>query len=160
MKQEHNHLAKAIPNTKENRDKVAEFNKLARKSNSMHRLKIKYRKPKKDSPSAKYYGDGSVPKDDAQCFSLYLKYTAKHEKLVNKYRRKRWAIENDWRDKYQALQSKYNAVMLKPLLQGLVDNVEELQYAVDKGEYWGNIVNSLKGIAEGITEDINNKLEV
>ena len=51
-------------------------------------------------------------------------------------------------------------MMLKPLLQGLVDNVEELQYAVEKGEYWNNIVNSLKGIAEGITEDIDNKLEI
>jgi hypothetical protein len=160
MKQEHNHLAKEIPNTEENREKVAEFNKLARKSNSMHRLKIKYRKPKKDSPSAKYYGDGSVPKDDAQCFSLYLKKTAKQEKLENEYRRKRYNHTHEYRVKYEKLQSKYNAVMLKPLLQGLVDNVEELQYAVDKGEYWNNIVNSLKGIAEGITEDINNKLEV
>ena len=80
--------------------------------------------------------------------------------MDNEYRRKRWAIENDWQNKYQALQSKYNSMMLKPLLQGLVDNVEELQYAVDKGEYWNNIVNSLKGIAEGITEDIDNKLEI
>ena len=160
MKQEHNHLAKGIPNTKENRDKVADFNKLARQSNSMHRLRIKYRKPKKGSPSDGYYGDGSCPKNDAQIFSLYLKYTDKQEKIQNEYRRKRWAIENDWRDKYQKLQSKYNSMMLKPLLQGLVDNVEELQYAVDKGQYWGNIVHSLKGLAQGIGEDIDNKLEV
>ena len=160
MKQEHNHLAKEIPNTKENLEKVAEFNKLARKSNSMHRLKIKYRKPKKGSPSAKYYGDGSCPKGDAQCFSLYLKKTAKQEKLESEFRRKRWAIENDWRVKYQNLQTKYNSMMLKPLLQGLVDNVEELQYAVEKGQYWGNIVHSLKGIAQGIGEDIDNKLEL
>ena len=160
MKQEHNHLAKEIPNTKQNLEKVAEFNKLARKSNSMHRLRIKYRKPKKGSPSAKYNGDGCCPKDDAQIFSLYLKYTAKQEKLNEESRKKRWAIENDWRDKYQKLQSKYNALMLKPLLQGLVDNVEELQYAVEKGQYWGNIVHSLKGLAQGIGEDIDNKLEV
>ena len=160
MKQEHNHVVKGIPNTKEKRDWVADLNKKMNDSNSMHRLRIKYRKPKKGSPSAKYYGDGSCPKDDAQCFSLYLKKTAKQEKLDNEYHRKRWAVEREWRDKYQALQSKYNSMMLKPLLQGLVDNVEELQYAVDKGEYWNNIVNSLKGISEGITEDINNKLEV
>ena len=156
MKQEHNHLVKGIPNTKENRDKVTDFNKLARQSDSMHRLRIKYRKPKNKTG---YYG-GSCPKDDAQIFSLYLRKTEKQEKLDNEYRRKRGAIENEWRYKYQALQSKYNSMMLKPLLQGLVDNVEELQYAVDKGEYWNNIVHSLKGIAEGITEDINNKLEV
>ena len=117
-------------------------------------------KPKKGSPSAKYYGDGSCPKDDAQCFSLYLRKTTKQEKLESEFRRKRWAIENDWRVKYQALQTKYNTMMLKPLLQGLVDNVEELQYAVEKGQYPNNIIHSLKGIAEGITEDINNKLEV
>ena len=91
---------------------------------------------------------------------LLIKVDNLMEKLDNEYNRKRWAIEKDWRDKYLALQSKYNSMMLKPLLQGLVDNVEELQYAVDKGEYWSNIVHSLKGIAEGITEDINNKLEV
>ena len=156
MKQEHNHLVKGIPNTKENRDKVTDFNKLARQSDSMHRLRIKYRKPKNKTG---YYG-GSCPKDDAQIFSLYLRKTEKQEKLDNEYRRKRGAIENEWRYKYQALQSKYNSMMLKPLLQGLVDNVEELQYAVDKGEYWNNIVHSLKGIAEGITEDIDNKLEL
>ena len=159
-KQEHNHLAKGIPNTKEKRKWVAELNNIMKESNSMHRLRIKYRKPKAGSPSEGYYGDGSCPKDDAQCFSLYLRKTAKQEKLDNEYHRKRWAIEKDWRDKYLALQSKHNSMMLKPLLQGLVDNVEELQYAVDKGEYWNNIVNSLKGIAEGITEDIDSKLEI
>jgi len=38
--------------------------------------------------------------------------------------------------------------------------VEELQYALDGGQYWGNIVNSLKGIADGVGEDIDNKLEL
>ena len=154
--QEHNHVIKGIPNTKEKRDWVAGLNKKMKESNSMHRLRIKYRKPKNGKG---YYG-GSCPKDDAQIFSLYLKYTAKQEKLHNEYSRKRWEADNEYRTKYQNLQSKYNALVLKPLLQGLVDNVEELQYAVDKGEYWNNIVHSLKGISEGITEDINNKLEV
>ena len=156
MKQEHNHLVKGIPNTEENREKVADFNKLARKSNSMHRLRIKYRKPKNKTG---YYG-GSCPKDDAQIFSLYLKKTEKQEKHEQEYRRKQYNHIHEYRIKYEKLQSKYNSMMLKPLLQGLVDNVEELQYAVEKGEYWNNIVNSLKGIAEGITEDIDNKLEV
>ena len=160
MKQEHNHVIKGIPNTKEKRDWVADLNNKMKESNSMHRLRIKYRKPKKGSPSEGYYGDGSCPKDDAQVFSLYLKYTAKQEKLNEESRKRRWKAESEFRTKYQNLQSKYNSMMLKPLLQGLVDNVEELQYAVDKGEYWNNIVHSLKGISEGITEDINNKLEL
>ena len=62
MKYEHNHMIKGVPNTQENRDKVSEFNKLARKSNSMHRIRIKYRKPK--NGARRYYG-GSCAKDDA-----------------------------------------------------------------------------------------------
>ena len=156
MKQEHNHVIKGIPNTKEKRDWVAGLNKKMKESNSMHRLRIKYRKPKNKTG---YYG-GSCPKDDAQIFSLYLRKTEKQAKLDNESNRRRWKADNEFRTKYQNLQTKYNSMMLKPLLQGLVDNVEELQYAVDKGEYWNNIVHSLKGISEGITEDINNKLEL
>ena len=61
MKKEHNHLVKGIPNTEKNRAKVKELNKLARKSNSQHRLKIKYRKP----TNGYLRRDGSVPKKDA-----------------------------------------------------------------------------------------------
>ena len=51
-------------------------------------------------------------------------------------------------------------MMLKPLLQGLVDNIEELQYAVDKGHHWSSIVDSLNGVVKGVNEDIINDLEV
>ena len=157
MNQEHNHMVKGIPNTQENRDKVSEFNKLARKSNSMHRIRIKYRKPKEGRLG---YMGGSCAKDDAQCFSLYLRKTEKQEKLEQEYRTKQYNHTHEYRLKYERLQSKYNAIMLKPILQGLVDNIEELQYALEKGNNWWNIVNSLKGISQGINEDINNELEV
>ena len=155
--QEYNHVLKGIPNTQENRDKVAEFNKMARQSNSMHRIRIKYRKPKNGENG--YYG-GSCAKDDAQCFSLYLRKTEKQQKLDQEYRSKQFDRIHEYRLKYEKLQSKYNAMMLKPILQGLVDNIEELQYALEKGNHWFNIVNSLKGISQGINEDINNELEV
>ena len=158
--QEYNHVVKGIPNTQENRDKVADFNKLAKESNSMHRLRIKYRKPKKGSSYEGYYYDGSVPKDCASLFSIYLKKTAKQEKLEQEYRSREYTRRNEYMIKYEKLQSKYNALKLKPLLQGLMDNVEELQYALEKGNHWFNIVNSLKGISQGITEDIKNELEV
>ena len=158
--QEYNHVVKAIPNTKENRDKVAEFNKMMKESNSIHRLRLKYRKPKKGSRYEGYHHDGCVPKDCAEWFSVYLKKTAKQEKLENESNRRRWKAESEFRTKYQNLQTKYNALVLKPILQGLMDNVEELQYALDDGQYWGNIVNSLKGIADGVGEDIDNKLEL
>ena len=158
--QEYNHVVKGIPNTKENRDKVSEFNKMAQESNSMHRLRIRYRKAKKGSRYEGYHYDGCVPKDCASVFSVYLKKTAKQEKLEQEYRSKRYDHIHEYRIKYEKLQSKYNAMKLKPLLQGLLDNVEELQYALEKGNHWFNLVNSLKGISQGITEDIKNELEV
>jgi len=157
MKQEHNHIVKGIPNTQENRDKVSEFNKLARQSNSMHRLRIKYRKPKNDARG--YYG-GSCAKDDAQMFSLYLRKTEKQQKLEQEYRTERYNKMHEYRLKYEGLQQKYNALMLKPILQGLVDNIEELQYALEKGNNWWHIVNSLNGVVKGVDEDITNNLEV
>ncbi len=157
MVRENNHFVKGIPNTKENRKKVKEFNKLARKSNSMHRFRIKYRKP---IDRTKKYNDGCMAKDNAQCFSLYLDTTENEKRLRQEYHRKQYEIKSEWRTKYEKLQSKYNAMMLKPLLQELLDNVEELQYASEKGEYWNNIVHSLKGISGGIMEDLNNKLEL
>ena len=93
-------------------------------------------------------------------FSIYLKKTAKQEKLEQEHRSREYTRRNEYMIKYEKLQSKYNALKLKPLLQGLMDNVEELQYALEKGNHWFNIVNSLKGISQGITEDIKNELEV
>ena len=102
MKQEHNHLVKGIPNTEENREKVAELNKMARQSNSMHRLRIKYRKPKNKTG---YYG-GSCPKDDAQIFSLYLKKTEKQEKHEQEYRRKQYNHIHEAYDLHRQMSNK------------------------------------------------------
>ena len=101
-----------------------------------------------------------MAKDNAQCFSLYLDTTENEKKIREEHYRKRYNIISEWRTKYEKLQSKYNAMMLKPLLQELLDNVQELQYASEKGVYWNNIVHSLKGISGGIMEDLNNKLEL
>ena len=95
--QEYNHVVKAIPNTKENRDKVAEFNKMMKDSNSMHRLRLKYRKPKKGSRYEGYHHDGCVPKDCAEWFSVYLKYTAKQEKLNEESRKRRYDHTHEYR---------------------------------------------------------------
>ena len=158
--QEHNHVIKGIPNTKEKREWVADLNKKMKESNSMHRLRIKYRKPKKGSPSEGYYADGCVPKADAQCFSIYLRKTAKQEALENEQRSRRWERESEYRRKFERLQQKYNTEMLKPILHGLKNNIEELQYAVGKGHHWSSIVNSLNDVVKGVNEDITNDLEV
>ena len=157
IKQEHNHLISKIKNTKENRNMVSELNNKMKESNSMHRIRIKYRSPKDGTRG--YYG-GSCPKDNAQCFSLYLKKTPIQESLENEQSRKRYNHVHEYRLKYEKLQQKYNSMMLKPLLQGLVDNIEELQYAVDKGHHWNSIVDSLNGVVKGVNEDIINDLEI
>jgi len=157
IKQEHNHLISKIENTQKNRDMVSELNNKMKESNSMHRLRIKYRSPKEGTYG--YYG-GSCAKDDAQCFSLYLKKTPQQESLENEQWREKWERESEYKRKYEKLQQKYNSMMLKPLLQGLVDNIEELQYAVDKGHHWSSIVDSLNGVVSGVNEDITNDLEI
>ena len=157
IKEEHNHLISKIENTPKNREMVFELNEKMKESNSMHRLRIKYRSPKKGTYG--YYG-GSCPKDNAQCFSLYLKKTPQQESLEYEQGRKQYNHIHEYRQKYERLQSKYNSMMLKPLLQGLVDNIQELQYAVDKGHHWSSIVDSLNGVVKGVDKDIINDLEI
>ena len=41
-----------------------------------------------------------------------------------------------------------------------MDNVEELQYALEKGNNWWSIVNSLTGVVKGVDEDITNNFQV
>ena len=90
----------------------------------------------------------------------YVRKTEKQEVLEQEYRTKQYNHMHEYRLKYEKLQSKYNALMLKPILQGLVDNIEELQYALEKGNNWWSIVNYLTGVVKGVDEDITNKLEV
>ena len=75
VKQEFNHLWSGIANTKENRDKITKLNTMARESNSMHRYRIKYRRPKEGTRG---YMGGSCAKDDAQVFSVYLKLSLQY----------------------------------------------------------------------------------
>ena len=156
MKYEHNHLVKGIPNTKENREKVAELNKLAQNSNSMHRLRIKYRKPKNDARG--YYG-GSCAKDDAQVFSVYLKASARYDIQMNQQRTERYQERQDERLKYDRLRNKYNALILKSVVDELLENVQELSYAVEQNVNPNDLIRSLRSVGGTLLEDLNDKLE-
>ncbi len=64
-----NHLVSNIENTEENRNYIKDINKLARKSESRYRLKIRYRKPIKGE---KYGWGGSLQRKKATAFSIYI----------------------------------------------------------------------------------------
>ena len=133
-KKEHGHLACHIPNTKENRDKITDLNKLARKSNSAFRYRIRYRRPKN---GYKGYGDGSVKKEDATCFSVYLKNTPAQEKVIQRQLKAGYDRSYEMGNKYRKLQMKYNKIILRNIVTGLIGKAEEILYNIDSDDDHG-----------------------
>ena len=68
-KTKYEHLVKNLPNTKENRDLVKKVNKMSREAESHYKLVIKYRKPKE---GFKYGSGGSLKRENANAFSVYI----------------------------------------------------------------------------------------
>ena len=156
VKQEFNHLVSGIPNTKENRDKITNLNNMARESNSMHRYRIKYRRPK--AGTSGYWGGGCA-KDDAQVFSVYLRASARYDIQMNQQRMERYQERQDERLKYDRLRDKYNALVLKSVVAELLDNVQELSYAVEQNVNPNDLIKSLRSVGGTLLEDLNDKLE-
>lgn len=67
----HEHLARNIPNNRLTRWLVSKANEKMGRSESRYRLRIRYRQPK----TGGYGGWGSVERDNARAFSLYLRRT-------------------------------------------------------------------------------------
>ena len=63
------HLVSNVENTKENRDYVKSINKRAKERQSVNRLYIRYRKP---IDGEKYGWGGSLKKECAKAFSIYI----------------------------------------------------------------------------------------
>ena len=141
-----NHLAKGIPNTQENRDRVKQFNKQAKLSKSKYRVAIKYRKPKEN---CKWGWGGSLSCENAKEFALYVRdktpYSDREE--VKRYR--------ELYSKYQSLLNKYNTKILKEVVSELMGNVEELHYALERGENWRDVYNSLHSVSTSTINDLN-----
>ena len=141
-----NHLAKGIPNTQENRDRVKQLNKQAKLSNSKHRIAIKYRKPKEN---CKWGWGGTLSCEDAQEFAIYVRdKTPWSEREENKRYR-------ELNLKYRALLHKYNSRELKDIVAGLLGNVEELSYALERGEDWSSVYNYLNSLNTHLTNNLN-----
>ena len=124
MKKKHEHLVKDVPNNEKNRKFISELNKLARKSNSKYRYRIRYRKP--INGYRKGYSDGCVPKQDASCFSVYLidKTPYKETYEYSRYERHREEI-GVYKSEYDELNSKY-----KNLLEKFFSNIQFIKLSV------------------------------
>ena len=84
----HQHLVNNVPNVEEFRDFVKQINKMARKSNSIWQLGIKYRKPKEGH---KYGSGGSLKCKNANAFSVYIDDRRPYSKRPeNQYRTELW----------------------------------------------------------------------
>ena len=68
-KTKHQHLVRNVPNTKDNRAFIKQVNKMSKESDSIWKLFIKYRKPKK---GFKYGSGGSLKRENANAFSVYI----------------------------------------------------------------------------------------
>ena len=78
MKQKHNHLFH-LENTQENRDLIKAFNKNMKAHNSKWKFRIKYRKPKEGQ---KYGWGGSLKRENAREFAVYLNGTYNNEEMM------------------------------------------------------------------------------
>ena len=81
------HLVSNIENTEENRNYVKSINKRAKESQSKYRLYIRYRKP---IDGEKYGWGGSLKKENAKAFSIYIQDKTPYDqtgywKLRDKY---------------------------------------------------------------------------
>ena len=89
MKQKHNHLFH-LENTQENRDLIKAFNKNMKAHNSKWKFRIKYRKPKEGQ---KYGWGGSLKRENAREFAVYLNGTYNNEEMMAVHTRS-WKAHN------------------------------------------------------------------
>ena len=83
-----NHLVSNIHNVEEFRDFVKDINKMAKKSKSIWKLSIRYRKPKEGH---KYGYGGNLKCDNANAFSVYIHDRRPYNQIPgNLYRRELW----------------------------------------------------------------------
>tara|TARA_Y100000310_G_scaffold306141_1_gene346987 strand:- start:337 stop:840 length:504 start_codon:yes stop_codon:yes gene_type:complete len=160
MKKQHNHLVSDIPNNKKNRNFISELNKLARKSNSKYRYRVRYRKPINGYREG--YSDGCVPMKDASCFSVYLidKTPYKQTYEYNMYERHREEIgvyKSEYKlleNKYKNLLQKHNKMILSTIINQLKDDVDDLQYQMDKTNY-NDVYKSLQSLSSHLIDDVS-----
>tara|TARA_Y100000593_G_C4191800_1_gene277284 strand:- start:124 stop:663 length:540 start_codon:yes stop_codon:yes gene_type:complete len=83
-----NHLVSNVPNNEKNRKFIKDVNKMAKNSKSIWRLKIRYRKPKEGH---NYSYGGSLKRDNANAFSVYIEDSRPYQdQPENQQRNRLW----------------------------------------------------------------------
>jgi len=155
----HRHLARGIPNTKENRQKITDLNKLMAQSDSSSRLLKKYRKPRNGVKSAgvgagHYYRDGSVRKADGTMFSVYLKNSDGYNEQLSDIRYSAYMRYRELSNKYDRLVAKVNAPALNKIIEQLQDDVNDLGHQPVTAENWKELARSLASLGVHIGIDL------
>ena len=101
MSQKYNHLFH-LKNTQENRDLIKSFNKNMKAHNSKWKFRIKYRKPKEGQ---KYGWGGSLKRENAREFAVYLNGSYNNDEIMSV-----WTRSYDAQRKVRKLTEKVNKI--------------------------------------------------
>ena len=100
------HLVRDIPNTDKNRKFVKDINKQAKKSNSMWKLKIRYRKPKEGH---RYGYGGNLRRENANAFSVYIEDRRPYDQIPsNVYRSELWKENRELKEELAFYKNPYS----------------------------------------------------
>ena len=118
----HNHLVSNIPNTQENRDFVKKINKMSKKSDSIWKLKIRYRKPKQ---GYNYGSGGSLRRENATAFSVYVEDRRPYTQTPEYESRKRcWDRERELEKENKSLK-KQLAIYKNPYIDWSISSIND-----------------------------------
>ena len=120
-KTKHNHLVSNVPNTEENRAVIKKVNKMSRKSESVWKLYIRYRKPKEGHA---YGWGGSLKRDNANAFSVYIQDRRPYGEIpTNQYNNRLWDKNRELEKENEALKKKL-AIYSNPYIDFSVSELE------------------------------------
>tara|TARA_Y100000310_G_scaffold20812_1_gene20170 strand:+ start:272 stop:775 length:504 start_codon:yes stop_codon:yes gene_type:complete len=121
------HLISDVPNVEEFRDFVKQVNKMAKQSNSIWKLGIRYRKPKKGH---KYGYGGNLKCENASAFSVYVHDRRPYSQVpANQYRSALWEENRKLEEKNERLKKKL-AIYSNPYIDWTISNIEDEIYEV------------------------------
>ena len=139
------HLVSNIENTEENRNYVKSINKRAKESQSVYRLYIRYRKP---IDGEKYGWGGSLKKENAKAFSIYIQDKTPYDQTgYYKLRDKYFKLERE-----NELLEKKIAILENPYMHWSLEEIDDELFDV-KEDCIERFVEAIGGNGEEDIED-------
>ena len=149
----HNHLVSNVPNVEEFRDFVKQINKMAKDSNSIWRLSIKYRKPKKGH---KYGYGGNLKCENADAFSIYVHDRRPYRDIpANQYRSKLWEENRKLEEENESLRKEL-IVYKNPYFDWSMSALEEEIFNI-KSDIVDRFLECDNGLASLKNDELRNK---